>query len=576
MSSNHHTDEIFKEKRKPKNPIKFNLTLNEEQKLAKEEILNNHIIAVKGKAGSGKTMTSLQVGLDLLFKKEIDKIIIARPYVTAGEDIGFLPGGVEDKLSYLTSPIYTIIEELVGKEKQEKLISDGNVIVAPFGFLRGNAQSLDSKIYTPTGYKTMGEIEVGDIIFTDNGETTEVTAIYPQGEKDMYKISFTDGSFTECCDEHLWAIKRTITNQKTNKWEVKHLKDFKDDIKHYYQNKWKIPIVSSPVQFTSNEYTLDPYTLGCLLSDQTIIRDSHVEFTTDYPEILNNIKLPYEYYVVPQDNNYEIITDEKGKSLNSYLMGLGLANLAPHLRFIPTNYIYNTPEVRLELLRGLLDSTSFITTKALDNKDIIHFSTVSLELIKGLTELVNSLGGVIFDLKEKKVRKETIHQEIKENYTTYYKVEVLLPKELNPFKLSTKLQRFINPKNVYRCICDVEYIGKKQAQCISVSSPSHLYLTDNYIVTHNTFTNSYVLVDEAQNATMKQTELMIGRLGKNSKMVFCGDMSQCDLRDKKGSGFDFFPILEKEVEGVKVITLLKNHRHNIVDPILKVFSSYRN
>jgi phosphate starvation-inducible PhoH-like protein len=138
MTSNHHTDEVFKEKRKPKNPVRFGIVLNPEQKQAKAEILNNTVIAIKGKAGSGKTSLSIQVALDLLFNKDIEKIIIARPYVTAGEDIGHLPGGVDDKLAYLTAPIYNIMHELVGKEKSEQLIQEGKVTVAPFGFLRGN------------------------------------------------------------------------------------------------------------------------------------------------------------------------------------------------------------------------------------------------------------------------------------------------------------------------------------------------------------------------------------------------------------------------------------------------------
>jgi len=138
MTSNHHTDEVFKEKRKPKNPVRFGIVLNPEQKQAKAEILINTVIAIKGKAGSGKTSLSIQVALDLLFNKDIEKIIIARPFVTAGEDIGFLPGNVDEKLSYLTSPIYNIMHELIGKEKSEQLIQEGKVTVAPFGFLRGN------------------------------------------------------------------------------------------------------------------------------------------------------------------------------------------------------------------------------------------------------------------------------------------------------------------------------------------------------------------------------------------------------------------------------------------------------
>ena len=138
MSSDHHSAEVFKEKRKPKNPIKFGITLNEEQKLAKAHILHHDIIAIKGRAGSGKTLLAVQAGLDLLFNKDVEKLIIARPYVTAGEDIGHLPGGVDEKLAYLTAPIYNIMHELVGKDKTEKLVAEGSVLVSPFGFLRGN------------------------------------------------------------------------------------------------------------------------------------------------------------------------------------------------------------------------------------------------------------------------------------------------------------------------------------------------------------------------------------------------------------------------------------------------------
>jgi phosphate starvation-inducible protein PhoH and related proteins len=138
MTSKPHTDEVYREKRRPKGDIKFGITLNEEQKTAKQHILDHDVVAIKGKAGSGKTLLAVQTALNLLYKRDVDKIIIARPYVTAGEDIGFLPGGVDDKLSYLTAPIYNIMHELIGKEKTEALVASGQVLVAPFGFLRGN------------------------------------------------------------------------------------------------------------------------------------------------------------------------------------------------------------------------------------------------------------------------------------------------------------------------------------------------------------------------------------------------------------------------------------------------------
>ena len=90
-----------------------------------------------------------------------------------------------------------------------------------------------------------------------------------------------------------------------------------------------------------------------------------------------------------------------------------------------------------------------------------------------------------------------------------------------------------------------------------------------------TFPNSFVIVDECQNITGQQTEMMLGRLGKGGKIVFCGDLAQVDLKSKKDSGIGFFPRLEERIKGVKIITLKKNHRHEIVEEILKVYEEFR-
>jgi len=89
-----------------------------------------------------------------------------------------------------------------------------------------------------------------------------------------------------------------------------------------------------------------------------------------------------------------------------------------------------------------------------------------------------------------------------------------------------------------------------------------------------TFLNSCVIVDEAQNVTNSQMEMVLGRLGLASKIMICGDISQIDLKSKKESGLDFLNIVESRVTGVKVISLKKNHRHPIVPEILSVYSEY--
>jgi len=136
MSSNHHEDEIFKAKRRPKNPIKFNISLNEEQKAAKEVILSNPVTVLRGMAGSGKTLVAVQTALDLLFTNQVEKIIITRPTV-AKEDIGFLPGDIREKMDPWLAPIYHNLYLLYSKDKVDKEVEEGRIEILPFAFMRG-------------------------------------------------------------------------------------------------------------------------------------------------------------------------------------------------------------------------------------------------------------------------------------------------------------------------------------------------------------------------------------------------------------------------------------------------------
>jgi phosphate starvation-inducible PhoH-like protein len=129
-------EEVFKTKRKPKNPITFKLQLNEEQKQAKAIILDNPITVLTGQAGSGKTLLSCQIALDQLFSREVDKVIITRPTVTQ-EDIGFLPGDIKEKMDPWLQPIYQNFYSLYGKEKIDKELEEGNIQILPMSYIRG-------------------------------------------------------------------------------------------------------------------------------------------------------------------------------------------------------------------------------------------------------------------------------------------------------------------------------------------------------------------------------------------------------------------------------------------------------
>lgn len=130
------SEDVFRAKRKPKNPIRFRISLNDEQKEAKQIILDNPVTVLKGMAGSGKTLVAVQVALDLLFTREVEKIIITRPTV-AKEDIGFLPGDIKEKMDPWLAPIYHNLYILYDKAKIDREVEEGRIEILPFAFMRG-------------------------------------------------------------------------------------------------------------------------------------------------------------------------------------------------------------------------------------------------------------------------------------------------------------------------------------------------------------------------------------------------------------------------------------------------------
>jgi len=131
------TSEKLQTKRKPKSPIKFEISLNDEQKNAKSKILEADITLLAGQAGSGKTLLACQIALDMFFNRQTEKIIITRPAVAAAEDIGFLPGSMKDKMDPWLAPIYANLYMLYNKQKIDKMIEEDSIEILPITFVRG-------------------------------------------------------------------------------------------------------------------------------------------------------------------------------------------------------------------------------------------------------------------------------------------------------------------------------------------------------------------------------------------------------------------------------------------------------
>ena len=413
----------------------------------------------------------------------------------------------------------------------------------------GKAQPLDAKILTPNGWTTMGQIKVGDLVVSANGNPTQVTGVFPQGNKEIFRVKFSDGTTTECCDDHLWLTKTRRERLDKTAGTVKPLKEMRGKLYDNGARIYSIPM-TQPVNFQSKEIPLDPYLLGVLLGDGSLTGNI-IGFSTSDKEILDQVnqRLPpnckvvkkfrkYDYGIkdtrsrleknqsfdrvilqskdgelktvtsIPkfaEENNlcmssvYRLIKGQtkqyKGWTMHKKLdpkidlrnavtislTELGLINSKSQNKFIPEIYKYNSVDVRVNLLNGLMDTDGYIGKSG---HSVIYYTT-SNTLAKDVQELVWSLGG-----KATISNKQTSfkYKGVKKLGLPSYAVYISLPQDILPCKLSRKLSRY-KPRTKYqpmRYIDSVESIGVKHAQCISVEDQSHLYLTDNYIVTHNT------------------------------------------------------------------------------------------
>lgn len=348
----------------------------------------------------------------------------------------------------------------------------------------GKAQPLDAKILTPYGWKRMGDIQVDDEVVNSKGKTSKVIGIYPQGEKAIYKVEFTDGSATECCEEHLWQVNSPVRSWRGYAPKVLPLKEIMGNLSHSNGNLQNFIPMIKPVEFMNNYLPVEPYILGIFLGNAGLSTGSPY-FSTGDEELINALKqdLPGDMKLTKKGKyNWNIVNAFRGKK-NPYIESfkkLGLWDHKSQSKFIPSCYKLANIESRISLLQGLMDTDGSVSKR--DNH--LEYTTVSGKLAIDIVELVQSLGGTA--RIHKKETKWT-HKGVSKKGSAY-RISIALPKEIVPFRLERKAQIY-HPREKYqptRGIKSIAYVGIKQAQCIMVDSPDHLYVTDDYILTHNT------------------------------------------------------------------------------------------
>ena len=517
--------------------------LNEHQKEWFRKIDHFPIHIIEGPAGSGKTYIGTAEGCSRLDKGISDKLVFLRPHVTT-EDFGFLPGDLGEKMDPLMIPIVEVAVKRLSMKRYKQFVSDGAIEIAALAYLRGRAEPLTNEIPTPNGIKKMGDLKVGDYVFGSDGKSIKITGVFPQGKKKIVKIYFTDGSFVKCSEDHLWNTKSRSEYRHKKDFSVKSTSQIMKKIKAAHANNHEIPILTSPVEFEEKFIPLDPYLLGCLLGDGTLSVGS-VQFSTADTEIIDTLTtlLPKFVSFKKTKNDkygYRITVDDNmSNPLITVLKELNLKGTKSNNKFIPDIYKFNTSNIRLEILRGLIDTDGWIGLPTNQKISRQQYYSTSETLANDVKWIVESLGGTATIRKREFTEKDshTIIKNNKEHIIHHrlpsFVVDFKLPENVNPSKLERKSKNF-KPGRLKRFIEKIEYVEDENCQCISVDSNDSLYLTSNFIVTHNTFHSSWIIFDEAQNCTPEQMKMVLTRLGDDTKLIITGDLSQSDIQGENG------------------------------------------
>jgi len=351
----------------------------------------------------------------------------------------------------------------------------------------GKAQPLDAKVLTPAGWTRMGALQVGDVLASVDGAPSVVRDIFPQGRRQAYRVTFSDGRATDCTGDHLWRVhcRSWRTPRTLTTGEIARLLR-----KRQFQGLLEI---DTPVGDFGHDAPLpiDPWVLGILLAGGGMA-GARVRVATVDPEILARVqaRVPggltlraggcgeWEIVRAPEAHRCGVPGAEQHPFIAA-LRNLLLWGVSRDSSFIPDLYLDASRQARLDLLKGVLDLGGDV-----DRRGIVRFCTPSRSLADGVAALVRSLGGwcsVRAWCAGTQAAGTTGHDR-------RYACTIAHPEPKSLFSISTKVHRALTtPRRPMRpAFVSIEATDVVDTQCIAVSHPSQLYITDDYVMTHNT------------------------------------------------------------------------------------------
>jgi phosphate starvation-inducible protein PhoH and related proteins len=561
-------------------------TLN--QKRYVDSIRRHTITFGIGPAGTGKTFLAVAMAAAALTERKVQRIILTRPAVEAGERLGFLPGDIQAKVDPYLRPLFDALYDMIDPDRVNGYFERDVIEVAPLAFMRGRAQPLSTPVLTPSGFQSIGSLRVGDLVVGSNGQPTPVLGVYPQGRKEIFRLRSQDGASTLCCGEHLWHVFTAGDRRRGKPGRIIETREMIGRLRSAHQHRFELPLLSAPVELPSRDVPLDPYALGLLLGDGCLTTTTTPSFSTadwelaaalddalDGIELRHKGGLDYTLRNAAGHRGGVIVTNP----VTAVLRELGLAGTRSATKFVPDLYLHNESATRLAVLQGLLDSDGGPVTQR-GRTCRIQYTTCSERLRDDVSFLVRSLGGVAYSRLRKAAGRppgmaygRPVHHR-----SDAFIMDIRLPAGVEPFRLERKRERYrkYGGGRPMRFVHAIEPAGEAETVCIQVAAADSLYVTDDFLLTHNTLNDSFVILDEAQNTSPEQMKMFLTRLGFNSRMVVTGDITQIDLPSDQRSGLIAVRDILNEVQDISFVEFGGEDvvRHKLVQRIVAAYDQH--
>jgi phosphate starvation-inducible PhoH-like protein len=231
------------------------------------------------------------------------------------------------------------------------------------------------------------------------------------------------------------------------------------------------------------------------------------------------------------------------------------------------------------VLQGLLDTDGGPASQRARTCRI-QYTTCSGQLRDDVVFLVRSLGGIAYWRRRRAEGRTPGRANGRDvpHRSDAFIVDIRLPEGLEPFRLERKRAIYARDGGgrPMRFVDSIEPAGEMETVCIQVAAADSLYVTEDFLVTHNSLNDSFVILDEAQNTTPEQMKMFLTRLGFGSKMVVTGDVTQVDLPPEQRSGLIAVGDVLTQIDGIDFVSFGAEDvvRHKLVQRIVEAYDEH--